>query len=1269
MENFFEKNMMKRLVSIRADQLSYYLSQYKFRRFFTAKLLSSGSVGWFDILDDIGKKDLSEGWVKQEYILRFLSEISSIVKTEYFYNDLTSFFRNFWDNFAGCFGVNYGSENKRYTHSKKILDAVLGITSKNERKQIILNIFDLLRDATYLASGANRYAPLTLFVINLFCRNSIYSTKYLPHSSKVLKLLRNHLFYNKGACHGNIKYTDTVYVPELPQIILDVPYYAQNNTVIQWLDIGCAPKVHGSPTLSLLNNVFKQCDLFRNKNIFFEFTGTDVYFPYYSYKISKKEIDIHKMFSVFRHGIEKLEYGGITYLNANYDVNNVNSIKFMGNTEKKYHFISACKVMHHFLKNQPVELMQLAKRIKVDNKYLPILWDNDDARVCISKSQRFVIENLLRLLKIGGFLLVDLSNPHFRSMNYNFFFVIQRLSDTKVKLYDFVIPYDPDDKKVYPHEEYILCNKDYVFNKICSIKKNEIDKREFTEDFKELKCLIRQLDIIVYYSQSKENIPNQKLHFASEAFASGTKLVDACKIYVEGIFSKNCSIHTTQQNKKNLSLIAQILKQVETIENKYRSPQVNSVLNVMMIGCGGAARDSYIPGIISVNDANLVSIIIPGDKQSKRDAITQITLLGQTFFPNNHRKFIGSCIKRITQLSKNGKALDYDKDWADIEFILDREFRIKKITAIIIGSPEGFHHKYIEWALKRRLHIACDKPLTSRIGITTSPLGRNNQKNKVALATELINDYHKYIKILNKINLTSPKELQFEILTKKRYSKVVASIKNELRKSPAKIIQIFTADGWWLTPAQLARTDIFTMYGMHGYKSDGGKLVHTAAHFLDLAIIFAMEGRKALKYDIFSADVAVCFIRGYDSVVRSNNKRWLDVEASHADIVDKEEIHIQLNKYFNTIKKLPEINLSLQIKLTFSKNDVVYVQLMGLHENFAKMANKYADYKQRFQSRTKVDHIFVMQKNGGTIEYRRLNKVMTGDLDKKTTNNKQHELYIGNKRIQIPFEENIDTKPIIRFLENIKLTQFESKKSHVLSYSALIRHEYDVKILAAIYKVVAEHYIESVRNKTLFQSDRQLYFKYLFRDDNSLVYFRSDFIDSDIPYFRITKTQYLDKMFFDEVEKIKNITKYGIISIQCVVFGGIFRKGTKQSTGFSLLDDLIALVQFSYENVPDEKLIDWQISLQSETRINTLTAQIIFYGQKNSCKYIACQLQLFAIDIERENNKFKNYSRPFIHSLSIAHGPFALILAASSASKNKTNMNVFYSNELFSRIL
>lgn len=1234
-----------------------------------ATIYKTDALKAFSVINSFVKKDKKNGWKKQEQLLKVLIDNALPTNTEYLYDDLRSFGRAFWDNAAGFFGVHGGTEKERYKKTLIIFNELLEVKNTKKRKTIISELFSSIKKATYLASGANRYAPLAIFVTNLFSDKNIYAPNSLLNYKKFNLLLKNHIFYNQKAQNNdeNIKYeTSNLYFPELPYVILNKPIINKNHN-IYWLDIGCAPKNSGSPALKLLKNTFEQYKPFKKMGMKLNFTGTDIFFPYYSFDFSTKKISANNIFSKLNKRQKLKTYGGITYMNANYHKYDAASTAFMSNEEKKYDFISICKVIHHFSGNEKIIKQHLPKKIKINGKIKGISWiANFPLHYYLSKKQKLVIANLLRLLKIGGYLFLDLSNPYKtlpNNINHNFFFIITRLSNNKFELLDAVIPYDPDSEKVYPHNEYILHNQEFLAKKFnIDFSKNTSSNRIFDDDYAEIRQAVRQLDIFVYYFQSIYNIPNFHLWNANKAIMRDSKLSDACNIYLQGFYET-----IKKQNPTNkldiLNKVDIVLRKIKEIEHKYRKLS-ESIVNVMLIGCGGAARDSYLPGIFNTFGANLTGIVIPGDVTSKQNAIYQIEETFKGFKLKNRKKLVAKCTNCLIPLKLKNHVLSYDNDWEQIENILDLKLKKYHITAVIIGSPEGYHHKYIEWALKNHLHIACDKPLTSRVGVATDSLAQNPRtgtENKTALATELIKDYDKYIAKLNELETNFSKKLEFEVLTKKRYSAPILMIRNELQKSSAKVIQIFTADGWWLTPAQLARNDIFTMYGMNANKSDGGKLVHTAAHFLDLAILFAKEGKTSLK----NIDVTICFVKGYDCIIRSNRKKWLDIEALGAGIVDEKEKDISSAQFNHTISKLPEINLALQITLSFGNGSSVYIQLMGLHENLAKMANKSTKYHEQFQSRTKVDRIFILQDNGQKIEYKRFGKINTGIKNISKTLN-YHELYVGKKKIKMPIEYNLDAKPVIQFLDNVKLHETFGKNIYdkIFSHSPLKDHEYDAKIIALIYKKIAEDYFYN-SHAPFATTKRQLHFQHVFDSDCDTSPVNHNSSNFGVPFYTIDKQNNIDKAILDKVNKIRCITKYGIIAIQCTTFGGVARKKTHNSTGFDFCDNLISLVRYSYQNIDDEKLIDWQIKLQKDPKHKIIIIQIVFYGEKQRRKYIACQLQLTGLDIKIETSNKILTSRPLIiQSLNISQSPFALINVSYDEKKRSIKLSDFYSKKL-----
>jgi len=221
--------------------------------------------------------------------------------------------------------------------------------------------------------------------------------------------------------------------------------------------------------------------------------------------------------------------------------------------------------------------------------------------------------------------------------------------------------------------------------------------------------------------------------------------------------------------------------------------------NILLIGAGYYARRTYLPTIEKISNWRVDWII---DLDSQKDIIQSYLQengleIGASFFPNN----------------KQGLTIE-ETD------ILDTIVKERSIKAVIISTEPLAHFRYAEWALKRKLNILMDKPVTTEEGVISS-------ENK---AMKLVTDYN----TLNELYLKEKEIVQFNLMAQRRFHPIFKFLQEKIDEvlnysnCPVTSIECHHSDGQWRFPDEIIDQDY------HPYNVGYGKASHSGYHFIDI---------------------------------------------------------------------------------------------------------------------------------------------------------------------------------------------------------------------------------------------------------------------------------------------------------------------------------------------------------------------------------------------------------------------------------------------------
>jgi len=243
------------------------------------------------------------------------------------------------------------------------------------------------------------------------------------------------------------------------------------------------------------------------------------------------------------------------------------------------------------------------------------------------------------------------------------------------------------------------------------------------------------------------------------------------------------------------------------------SRNVNRSINILLIGMGQHAKETYIPAFAKTKkdyDLHLLAVV---ELKKKENEIKEY-LYEREF--TEYTNFFAATERPVGE-----------------EFLLDDQLKMGLdktvlelgINAVVISTDPMCHFAYIEWALKSGLNVLADKPLTLHPNSSID----QKQANKI---------YDDAIYLTNLARNTKDAQngdpITFMVLTQRRYQSAYIDLRNKVEEvfkktgCPITSLSILHNDGQWSFPNELV-TDQY-----HGFNEGVGKLSHTGYHLIDI---------------------------------------------------------------------------------------------------------------------------------------------------------------------------------------------------------------------------------------------------------------------------------------------------------------------------------------------------------------------------------------------------------------------------------------------------
>lgn len=361
--------------------------------------------------------------------------------------------------------------------------------------------------------------------------------------------------------------------------------------------------------------------------------------------------------------------------------------------------------------------------------------------------------------------------------------------------------------------------------------------------------------------------------------------------------------------------------------------------NLLMIGCGPYAQSAYIPNLNAYRT-------LPDDRLFLRTVLELESRISQT------RQVIDRWAIRANTIDVVGVTPTATAD--ERGQLLDRIREEKNIDAVLITTEPSSHVGYAQWALRNKLHILMDKPISTRANASTNE----------SQAWGVLEDY----KLLAQETVAARKEkpdLAFNVAVQRRYDpdmiRLMANIR-EVFQATGQLpthIEITKADGSWRFPRELLEENY------HGYNNGYGVLSHTGYHIFDVLsqMISIADGTpKAID----NINVTSSFVRPGDVVTHLSAAEYKNIFGGN---VKDEQIELT-DEEREKMNTMGEVDAHITVECLSKGKTATVATINLLHQSLSarRDASENED-KYLGAGRTKYESIKVFQGPFAQHEY------------------------------------------------------------------------------------------------------------------------------------------------------------------------------------------------------------------------------------------------------------------------------------------------------------
>lgn len=322
---------------------------------------------------------------------------------------------------------------------------------------------------------------------------------------------------------------------------------------------------------------------------------------------------------------------------------------------------------------------------------------------------------------------------------------------------------------------------------------------------------------------------------------------------------------------------------------------------IMLIGCGPHAKRIYLPALEKLRKRIDFELLLVVDLYLMENSVSRA--INQTIF-KPETWFISPFPSEIP---------------AQLEERLSEFVKENNINGVIIATEPLAHKAYADWALRNKLNILIDKPITARIDSTS----------KLSSADGILDDYIALLELYR--NVQKNQETIFVINSQRRFHAGFCFVEKLLREigdktnCPVTFIQSYHSDGQWRFPSEIVTQDY------HPYCLGYGKASHSGYHFFDMLYrLYIASGVKTKFAD--SMEIVSSFVQPNGFI------RQLSETDYHSLFNDSyESVKKWSDKQLQEIYKCyGEIDLSAIVTLKKNEDIIANLSLNLIHNGFAR---------------------------------------------------------------------------------------------------------------------------------------------------------------------------------------------------------------------------------------------------------------------------------------------------------------------------------------------
>lgn len=377
--------------------------------------------------------------------------------------------------------------------------------------------------------------------------------------------------------------------------------------------------------------------------------------------------------------------------------------------------------------------------------------------------------------------------------------------------------------------------------------------------------------------------------------------------------------------------------------------------NLLMIGCGPYAQSAYIPNLNPYR-------VLPDQKVLLRTVVDLESNIGDA------RQALDRWALQSNQIDVLG--VDPQAEGQELEQKLDPVRAEKNIDAVLITSEPSSHVKYAQWALRNRLHILMDKPVSARADSSTDE----------SQAWKLLDDYRALAVATAEARHEKP-DLAFNVAVQRRFDpdmlRLLGNI-HEVFKASGQFpttIDITKADGSWRLPTELLEETY------HGYGQGYGVLSHSGYHIFDLLSQIAKIADGTSKH-IDAVNVTSSFVRP-DAVLHQTDTAKQAVMFGGS--ADQSRFELATEE-IDAMGRMGEVDAHVTVEFLSKGKIITVANIHLLHQSVSKRstASEPGD-KYLGAGRTKYESIKIFQGPMALHEYE--NNHANGDESSKVVLN------------------------------------------------------------------------------------------------------------------------------------------------------------------------------------------------------------------------------------------------------------------------------------------